>query len=344
MATIKDIARKLNISVSTVSYALNDGPRKVPDEVKARVLQTAEELGYRPNRVARSLKQGRSNTIGVAAEHTITDFYLGFFHHHALNGVLSECEEEGLDVLVFSQVKARRDKGQLDELMDGRADGILIISPVPHSAAVAELRGQKFPHVTISGDASAETVNSGVDNSAGVRKALSHLADLGHSSIGYLSSSDDTIDGLERDLAVHQIAKELNLDLRPEWVFPGSFTQEGGSEAAEAMLQLDHFPTAVFGANDESAFGFVHRLHEAGVSVPQDISVIGFDNASHARWAVPALTTIQQPVDEIARSAVRSLARLIRGEEAFSTRFAPRLIVRGSTGPPRSSLEVKRAR
>ncbi len=344
MATIKDIARKLNISVSTVSYALNDGPRKVPDEVKARVLQTAEELGYRPNRVARSLKQGRSNTIGLAAEHSIRDVYLGFFHHHALNGVLSECEAEGLDVLVFSQVKARRDRGQLNELMDGRADGILFISPMPESAAVAKLRAEKFPHVTISGDHSCETVNSGVDNASGVRKALRHLAELGHSSIGYLKTSNDSIDGLERNQAVLQIAKELKLNLRPEWILPGNLTLPGGSEAAEMMLQLDQLPTAVLAANDDSAVGFVQRMQEAGIYTPRDLSVIGFDNSDHSQWSMPDLTTIQHPVDEIARSGLRSLARLVRGEEAFSTRFDPRLIVRGSTGPPRSSLEVKRAR
>ncbi len=335
MATIKDIARRLNISVSTVSYALNDGPRQVTPEVKERVRQAAIDLGYRPNRVARSLKQGRSHTIGVAAERSMADFYMSFFQYNALNGVLNECEDEGLDVLIFSQVDMRREKGRLDELLDGRADGILFISPPAGSQAVAELRAHKFPHVTISGDPGTETVNAIVDNAVGVKMALQHLADLGHNSVGYIRGGSGLADGLERDAAMVQFARELNLELRPEWILPGDFTQPGGRDAAERLLVQKEWPTAVFGSNDEAAVGFVHRLHEDGVSVPVDISVIGFDDSSHARASLPPLTTIQQPVGEIARSAVRALARLIRGEEAYSTRFEPRLVVRGSTSSPK---------
>ncbi len=335
MATIKDIARRLNISVSTVSYALNDGPRKVPAAVKERVLEAAAEMGYRPNRIARSLKQGRSNTIGVAAERSAADFYMSFFQHNALNGVLNECEDQGLDVLIFSQVDMRREHGRLDELLDGRADGILFISPPPDSQAVAELRAHNFPHVTISGEMGSETVNSCVDNEAGVRLALSHLAGLGHTKIGYIQGEPSLTDGAERNDAAIRIAQELGLDLRPDWLLPGNFTLVGGREAAETLLAQADWPTAVFAANDETAVGFIHRLYEEGIRVPELMSVIGFDDSPHARASLPPLTTIQQPVGEIARSAVRSLASLIRKEEGSSMRFEPTLIVRGTTAAPR---------
>jgi DNA-binding LacI/PurR family transcriptional regulator len=333
MATIKDIAKRLNISVSTVSYALNDGPRRVPEAVKLKVLATAEELGYRPNRLARSLKQGRSHTIGVAAERNGADFYLSFFQHNALNGVLNECEEQGLDVLIFSQVDMRREEGRLNELLDGRVDGILFISPPAESEAVSELRRYGFPHVTVSGDVGAGTVNAIVDNELGVRMALKHLADLGHRDVGYLEGRHDMVDGRERNSAVLRIAGELGLNMRPAWVIPGNFTQAGGIEAGRVFLSLKDRPSAVFAANDESAVGFLHCLHDAGTAVPSDISLIGFDDSSHSRASLPPITTIQQPVGEIARGAVRGLASLIRREEAASMRFEPRLICRASTAP-----------
>ncbi len=335
MATIKDIAKRLNISVSTVSYALNGGPRRVPEAVKAKVIATAEELGYRPNRLARSLKQGRSHTIGVAAERNGADFYLSFFQHNALNGVLNECEEQGLDVLIFSQVDMRREEGRLRELLDGRVDGLLFISPLAKSSVVSDMREHRFPHVTISGDVGAGTVNSIVDNELGVRMALTHLAELGHKGFAYIQGSHELVDGMERNSMVVKAAQEIGLELRPEWILPGSFTQPSGRCAGSAFLDLEDRPTAVFAANDESAVGLIHRLHEAGVKVPDDVSVIGFDDSSHSRASLPPITTIQQPVGEIARGAVRALCRLIRREDAASLRFEPRLIVRGSTTSPK---------
>jgi len=335
-ATIKDIARKLNISVSTVSYALNGGPRSVPERVREDVLRVARELDYRPNRLARSLITGRTSTIGVVPSAQHTDLVLSPYLQAALNGIVNTCEALEQDVLIFTRCDQREVEKIADSLFDGRVDALIFVA-VPHSSGLLDLvRQHRIPYATISTAEAPDAVQFACDNEQGVRLALQHLAELGHRKIAHLSGTPDLRDAQIRLRAFEPIAKELGLETRPEWSACANFVWDQGRDRALEILALPDRPTAFFCSNDEMALGVCRAAASLGVRVPEDLSVVGFDDAPLAQIATPTITTVQQPVTELARLATHAVLRLIEGEGAVEGKILPnRLIVRSSTSSPK---------
>lgn len=334
-ATIKDIARQLNISTSTVSYALNGGPRNVPEEVKANVLRVAKELNYRPNRIARSLVTRRSNTIGVLPTEAAENLALSPYFQQCLNGILNEAERHRHDVLIYGRVNAAEATyDTVATLSDGRTDGVLVMAPVVDAPFLSGLVEREVPFCVINARI-PDVVCFNVDNASGVRQGVEHLIALGHREIGHLAGRQTLHDGRERKEAFVGVMEEHGLQVRPEWVIETDFTPSSGYDHALALLKSGSLPTAVHCANDEIAQGLYRAAWELGISIPRDLSVVGFDNIPSAGNMLPGLTTVEQPIDRMATAAVLSLMELADGREAKSMVFETALVVRGSTEPPK---------
>ncbi len=334
MATIKDIAREAKVSVSTVSYALNDGPRPVPEEVKQRILEVASKLHYRPNRVARSLITRRSHVIGVVPTRVERDMVIGPYFTNMLNGIVNVCEDLRQDVLLLTQISSIDSKEALYPLLDGRCDGAIFMAPPLESTGIAYLQEIDFPHVVVSGRNELST-SFDIDNRSGIRLAVQHLAKLGHRKIGMLMGPEELVDGYERNQAFLETMRESGLEIRPEWTLRASFHPQSGLESGRKLLSLNEIPTAVCCANDEVAIGFYRACKEFGVRIPDDISVVGFDNSPTTTLMEPNLTTIQQPIDQMSRHAAESLLAIIEGgAKPKSHRFETILVERDSTSRP----------
>jgi hypothetical protein len=330
-ATIKDIARVLKISTSTVSYALNGGPRSVPDEVKQRVLATAAELGYRPNRLAKSMVTGKTSTFGIIPPGTSILAAVGPYFQVVLNGILSAAEEVKHDVLIFTGFGDGNEDRFLDNVLDGRVDGLIFLAPPKDTEIFSHPELAKVPHVMTNCWLPTSVPAINCDNATGIHDALQYLVDLGHRSIGMLYGKFDLDDGVQRHRAFIDFMTAAQLPIRQEWLKNGHFTPAGGYSAAHELLSQKNRPTAVVCCNDEMAVGFVRAAAELKIEVPDEVSVIGFDDSPIAASVHPPITTMRQPLEEMGRAAVLTLSALVSGLPVQNRTFSAQLIVRAST-------------
>lgn len=334
-ATIKDIAKKLNISVSTVSYALNGGPRSVPDEIKIRVLATAKELNYRPNRVARSMVTGRSDTIGVVPPEVSENVFLSPYLHQALNGIINEAGRLHNDVLLFTRCSETERDELASVLVDGRVDGVIFVAPHFSEKSVELATSLHSPCVSVSGVPLHGVLSFCVDNEGGVGSLMQHLYDLGHRKIAHIAGRLDMQDAIVRLQSYQAFLRTNHIPYREDWVGMGQFTIEGGRRAMGQLLSMPDPPTAVFCANDEMAIGALVEAYNRGKKVPEDISIAGFDMTPGSANVYPGLTTVQQPIGEMSAAAVRALRSIVEGKEPEEdTVFRAQLVIRASTSRP----------
>jgi len=332
--TLKDIAERLDLSISTVSYALNDGPKPVSEAVRKRVLRAAKELGYRPNRLARSLVTRRTHTIGVVPADVDHDILLKPNVHLALNGVFNAAAELRQDVLVFTAHDRNLPGAVADDLLDSRADGVVFISPRPDSPALLRIIESDLPHAVIAEEGLSTSIS--VDNERGVLALLEHLRALGHRRIAHVTGDFALPDARLRLATYERFMREEGLAIPEGFIFEGKYRSESGVAAAYHFARLDPMPTAVFCANDVSACGLVEAFRLQGIRCPEDVSVVGFDDSSWAATCHPPLTTVRQPFHAMAVEALQAVVRRIEsGEEVQGRVFHPQLITRKSTAPPR---------
>lgn len=338
-STIKDIAKKLNISVSTVSYALNDGPRSVPEDVKRRVLEAAQELKYRPNRVARSLITRRTFTIGIVPSEAGTDIVLSPYLQNSLNGIVNAAEDLHYDVLFFTRYDQLQTREMSNILLDGRVDGLIFLAPPRHAPVLDIIVEHDVPHVVIAGEHRPTSVQYSVDNESGVRAILEHMFALGHRRFGHIHGRLQMEDAIERRDYFQAIVNELGGQYKDEWILPGNFTMEGGEEAMQTLARQSQMPTGIFCANDEIAVGAIRSAHTLGYQVPEDLSIAGFDNVPLSSVFIPSITTVRQPVEKIASLATKTLVEMIEGNRTQRSQvFSTELIVRDSTSRPKEDL------
>jgi len=332
-ATIKDIARTLKISTSTVSYALNGGPRNVPDDVRQRVIETARSLGYRPNRIARTMVTRRTNTYGVIPTEASINLAVSPYFQLVLNGIMNAAEQRHHDVLIFTGYDQKNVEAFADTILDGRVDGLIFLSPPNPNPLYEMVQAAGIPYVVTSGHAPTSPCLI-VDNDQGVRLALEHLYELGHRSVGMVYGKLWMEDGQRRLEAFRSSTASLGMKTCREWEFDGDFTQDGGRLAFPWFKQLVERPTALFCANDEIAAGFVWEANANGMEIPREVSIVGFDNSVISANTSPSITTIEQPLVEIGYSAVEKIVEIVAGRTVESETFSTRLIVRASTSSP----------
>jgi DNA-binding LacI/PurR family transcriptional regulator len=328
-ATLKDIAEHLNLSISTVSYALNGGPKPVSETVRGRVLQKAEELGYRPNRLARSLVTRRTHTLGVIPVGTEEDILLYPTVHLALNGLFNAAVCSGQDLMIFTAHDWNSARASAHDLLDSRVDGVIFVCPHSDSLVIREISQSGLPFAIVGN--SSISPHFTLDNVAGALMAMRHLYDLGHRRIAHVAGDFHLEDAVIRQQAFLDFMSGHHLEVPDCYVYEGDYRHASGYSAGLKFLDLNPRPTAVFCANDGMACGFLEAIASKGLECPRDISVIGFDDAAPGDVV---LSSIRQPVGDMAVAALEALLRFIdSGVAPASRQFEPSLVVRASTAP-----------
>lgn len=333
---MKDVARRAGVSQSTVSRVLNDveGPVKIAPGTRDRVLAVVHELGYRPNPLARGLRGARMSMIGLLVREVADPFFAAM-----IEAVGTELRNHGYSVLLGHTRSQAEDAMALTSVLETRhCDGLLLLGDLHDQQLLTrELVPRLLPVLAVCVGARAveiPTVNS--DNALGTRLALDHLHDLGHRRIALLDAGWLGDVAERRDTYLSFLSKR-SLTLAPDYIQPAQNNPAGGRAAVDRLLALNEPPTAVFASTDVLALGALKAAEDAGLRVPDDLSVVGFDDIPLAETASPSLTSVRQPVPEIAHLAVDELLAMVDSGDAAPPsprRLAPTLAVRDSTGPP----------
>jgi LacI family transcriptional regulator len=338
--TIRQLARVSGVSIGTVSRALN-GYADVSEETRERVMRLARELDYTPAAAARSLKTQRSHVIGVFLEtgEGHPDLQHPFFHE-VLVGLKNAIGAGGYDLLLFASEHPGNGYGSHSYLKRARhhdVEGAVLMGTDPEDPEVRRLVRSDIPtvgvDVELEGPATTFVMSDNVDGAA---KTVRYLHSLGHRRIATITGLMETKPGADRLRGYRQGMQATGLAYRDEYVAYGDFYVESGRRAMADLLSLDEPPTAIFAASDMMALGAIRAAGDAGLNVPADISVVGFDDIQLADHMNPPLTTVRQDKAGLGVAAGTALMRLIDGEEDAvqpSTVLTVELIRRGSTRP-----------
>ncbi len=329
LPTMDDVAHAAGVSRALVSLVFRDSS-KVSAERRQRVLDAAKELGYRRNALARDLASRRSGTIGVLLNDLHNPFFAGVY-----DGVEMAAGEMGLRLVLT--VSRQRDSGEpaaIETMLEQRVDGMILVSPRLGAADILAA-ARNTPTVVVGREVLGPNCDSVMtDEVAGADLVVAHLHGLGHRAVTHIDGGRGA-GAIARRRGV--AAAVLRLGMAPLDVIPGDFTESAGVAAAHELLARPTLPTAVFAANDLVAIGVMATLEEAGVRVPDEVSIVGFDNTALAGLRHVALTTVDQSCPEMGRAALTSLHQRTSGARRDPTVVLarPRLVARRSTAAPR---------
>lgn len=325
-ATIKDVARQAGVSVATVSRVFNQsGP--VDEATRQNVLDAAEKLRYVPNQAARSLITRRTQTLGVL----LPDMH-GEFFAQVIRGLDQTARTHDYHLLVSSSHSEEDEARTMVQAMLGRVDGLVIMWPSIESRLFADLLPDELPRVLlmVPGD-STDFPTLSIDNRGGARAAVEHLLDHGHERIAILTGPPQNRDAQQRLAGYREAMRESEVGHDPMLEITGDFMRETGYRTVPQILALDPPPTALFASNDSMAIGALSALREAGIRVPEEMAVTGFDDIPSAQYMNPPLSTVHVPIYELGARAVEHLIRHVNEtlEEAqehdvLSTALTPR--------------------
>ncbi|WP_307052229.1 LacI family DNA-binding transcriptional regulator [Arthrobacter oryzae] len=326
--TRKDVARYAGVSTAVVSYVVNGGPKRVAPATEAKVQDAIRVLGYRPNAAARALKLGSSETIGLIIPDNSNPFFSLLAH-----AVEDAAGELGYALfLTNSDGDLAKERRHIRNLAARQVDGVVLAS-VLSEPDLADLESAEISSVLLSHSEKPAGVTSvGVDLAGGARTAVEHLIGHGHTNIGLAMGTTTANEADDREQGWLQALKAAGLPEGP--IARSAFTRDGGYAAGKRLLASGHRPTAIFASSDMQAVGILRALHEAGLSVPEDIALAAFDGSVEAEYSWPPLTTVEQPVRDMADAAVRALVGADRGEPPRHHVFPTRLLVRQSCGCP----------
>jgi LacI family transcriptional regulator len=343
MSSIKDVAREAGVSTATVSHVINN-TRFVSDEVRARVERAIEECRYYPNAHARSLASGRSRIIGLV----ISDIANPFFPE-LVKSIEAAAFEQGYDVVLSNtNYDSERTSHYVRRYIERKVTGVAVMTSELDQELIEELAHCKVSAVFLdAGKSGLHMNNLRVDYEEGIRQAIRHLVDLGHRRIAYISGTKNLRSSRRRLEAFQRNIEQLFPD-DPELIFYGNFKVDGGKQAAREILNElgANLPTAVVAANDLTAIGAKSEFRAAGLHVPDDISIVGFDDIAFAALTEPALTTVHLPLTELGRRAVEVLVKSSEDlkKEGVEIVIPTSLVVRDSTAPVKnkSKADLKR--
>lgn len=330
--TIKDVARASGVSYATVSRVLSDY-EFVKESTRARVREAVERLGYIANLQARSLAGGHSRIVGLLVPN-LDISYVGTI----TRGIDQELERANYNLMLFTSHRHPANESvYVSAIANGLTDGLLLVAPLMPATYLEVLREQNFPYVLI--DQADPTENSSIVESTnwqGAYEATRYLCQLGHTRIAFITgmlairSAVDRLEGYKAALT------ECDIPIREELIIEGDFQQQAGYETTKSLLQrVDPPPTAIFASNDLSALGAMDAARECGLRVPDDISIVGFDDIPQSSLVFPKLTTVRQPLEKMGRVAVRMLLEQIdnRSHPLQQVALETQLVIRDSSGP-----------
>jgi LacI family transcriptional regulator len=332
---IRTIARLAKVSIATVSRAMN-GVTTVNPEMAKRVWDVIGQLDYVPNTQARALVSGRSKLFGLLISEITNPFF-----PELIQGFEDVAIEHGYEILMSStNYDPKRMSHCIRRMVERKVEGVAVMTFGIEEPLLDQLAKRNIPLVFVDQGPDRPGISVlKVDYQHGIRQAVEHLASLGHRNIGFVAGPLRLHSAQSRLLAYRNSMKELGIETREEWIREGDHTLEGGVAAMERMIEGEELPTAVLCSNDMTAIGVMHKAYRAGLHVPDDISVIGFDDIHLAQVMMPPLTTIQMSRFVLAKAAVAALRAYVEEPEKFAGReeipIPTELVVRESTGVPR---------
>ena len=330
MATMKDVAERARVSVATVSHVINE-TRFVSEELRQRVLQAIDEMDYQPDAVARSLRRKETRTIGLIVPDNSNPFFA-----EVARGIEDVGFEKGYSVILCnSDRNLEKELTYLDTLIAKRVDGIIFIAATAQVEHVKSLIESGMPVVVADRKMPEVEVDSVLaDNFQGGYEATKHLLDLGHRWIGCISGPWDLTPSADRVAGYKLALNQHGLQADDDLIVRGDYLCQSGEMAVRRFSELSAPPTAIFACNDLMAIGAMKGIQEQGLRVPEDISVVGFDDIALASYLNPPLTTIAQPKYELGKLAAELVIQRTTGSgsrEKQEIVLESRLVVRGST-------------
>ncbi len=334
-ATLRDIAKHSGLSLATVSRVLSDSEYVVSDATRQRVLASAKQLNYMPNELGKSLKTRSTRDVGVILP-SITNPYYALF----LQGVTDEADKHGYHILLCSSYRnAGREAENITMLLGKRVDGILISSINPDPAAVQRALSVGCRVLAVEQPIPIDCPQLGFDYFHGAQMAARHLISLGHRRIGFIGAPIDRPSRRMMLEGYRAALTEAGLPLNPDYEIlsgveserVGIYEIENGAECARAFLGMSEMPTGYVALNDMTAIGAMRVFLSEGLRIPEDVSIVGFDNIPFCELCVPALTTVDQHAYQL---GALSLRRLLEIDASAQEPLDPTLVVRGSTAPP----------
>jgi len=338
---IRDVARRARVSTATVSRTVNQ-VATVDAQLAKRVWKAIAELGYYPNRQARALVSGRSRVFGLIVSEITNPFFPEIVQTFETLAV-----EQNYEILLTSTIHdPKRMELAVRRMIEGRVDGVAILTFGMEDELLEHLRFRNLPLVFIDvGPKAPRVSNIRVDYAHGIRQAVQHLAAMRHERIGFVTGPLKLRSAVARKNAFDESMREIGLQVRPEFIVQGDHRLEGGKLALQSLSKLREQPTALLCSNDMTAIGVMREAFELGITVPQDLSVVGFDDTRLADFMIPPLTTIQMSQVELATLAFNALLKEVKREApaANGTEYVlkTQLILRKSTTFPPSNTQVK---
>ena len=338
--SIKDVARIAGVSIATVSRCINE-PDRVRLNTRAKVQSAIEQTGYSPNTLAQSFRRGKTHVIMVVLPSVGDPFFT-----EVMQGIREVASNNGYTLLInetqFNTITA-------DEIgsivVSHQADGIILLAAMsPFGTRVLSAKNQRALPMVIGCETVSPELSSypgvHIDNINAAREATDYLLELGHERIAFIYGEHKTLLTMDRERGFREAMREAGKIIDNGWVVEGGLTLDGAIDATDKLLAHANPPTAIFCANDEMAMGCLHAVKEAGLDVPGDISVIGFDDNRYARVMDPPLTTVAQPAEIIGQRVMERLLKEIengRSKDAEPEIVPHELVIRASSAPPRSS-------
>jgi LacI family transcriptional regulator len=331
---IHTVAKLAGVSIATVSRTINHVPSVNPKLAK-RVWEVVKELDYLPNTQARALVSGRSRLLGLIVSEITNPFF-----PELIQGFEDVAVEQGYEILISStNYDPERMKSCIRRMVERKAEGVAVMTFGIEEPLLGQLADRKVPLVFVDVGPEASGVSLlRVDYHHGIREGVQHLAALGHRDIAFVTGPLGLHSAHSRLSAFYRAVRECGIEIDPGRIVEGDHTMEGGMAAAEKLLTGTRLPTAVMCSNDMMAIGVLHKAYRNGLRVPDDLSVIGFDNIHITQMTIPPLTTIQMSCFELARAAVMALKAHVEGKPEREYSIDTKLVVRESTGFPRGSM------
>lgn len=330
--TLENIGELAGVSRSTVSRVINNYPHIRP-EVRERVLKVISETGYQPNLVARSLASSESKIIGLLIPSIINEVFTDPYYPRLTQGIAQACNQNGYTLSLFLFHTPEEEKTAAGRIIgNSLLDGIIITADILDDPIMPDLIEAEVPFVQIGRPQQTEHVSYvDVDNICGGEIATSHLIGLGHRRIGQIATSHNTA-GIDRDIGYRRALEVNNLSVDEQLIAYGDFSRESGYGAMNTLLPQR--PDAVFVQSDSMALGAIQAIRDAGLSVPDDIAIVGFDDLPPSTMTEPALTTIRQPIHETGQQAVALLLEVLQlgTKPPRNTLLPVELVVRASCG------------
>lgn len=330
MTTITDVAKRAGVSSTTVSHVLNN-TRFVSDETRKQVEQAIEDLNYRPNALARSLRRGDTKTIGLIVPDSGNPFFAEVGHFIEITAF-----KAGYNVILCNtENNPKKESLYIDVLIKKQVDGVVFVSTGEYSDTITNLLEMQIPMVVLDRDFPSKEVDVVLtDNMHGGYLATKHLISLGHNQIGCISGPSFINPSNERIIGYKKALEEANIPINPELIITGDFSPQSGWNDAHTLLTSKDPPTAIFACNDMMAIGVLRKAAELECSVPNNLAVVGYDDIELASYTNPPLTTIQQPKLKMGQATIECILNRITRKNYLPcrTKLPVSLVVRESCG------------